>query len=88
MRRHRRHLQRDLPRLGVDAAGAGPDRGAGEGREHHRRAGEPICCAEKQPQLQFTKPEQIAGLAVFLASDTASNMQGTQLVSDGGWTAQ
>ena len=44
--------------------------------------------AEKQPQLQFTTPEQIAGLAVFLASDTASNMQGTQLVSDGGWTAQ
>jgi len=44
--------------------------------------------AEKQPQLQFTKPDQIGGLAVFLASDTASNMQGTQLVSDGGWTAQ
>jgi 3-hydroxybutyrate dehydrogenase len=44
--------------------------------------------AEKQPQLQFTKPEQIAGLAVFLASDTASNMQGAQLVSDGGWTSQ
>jgi len=44
--------------------------------------------AEKQPQHQFTKPEQIAGLALFLASDTASNMQGAQLVSDGGWTAQ
>jgi 3-hydroxybutyrate dehydrogenase len=44
--------------------------------------------AEKQPQLQFTKPEQIAGLAVFLASETAANMQGAQLVSDGGWTAQ
>ena len=44
--------------------------------------------AEKQPQLQFTKTEQIAGLALFLASDTASNMQGAQLVSDGGWTAQ
>jgi 3-hydroxybutyrate dehydrogenase len=44
--------------------------------------------AEKQPQLQFTTPEQIAGLAVFLASDTASNMQGAQLVSDGGWTSQ
>jgi 3-hydroxybutyrate dehydrogenase len=44
--------------------------------------------AEKQPQLQFTTTEQIAALALFLASDTASNMQGTQLVSDGGWTAQ
>jgi 3-hydroxybutyrate dehydrogenase len=44
--------------------------------------------AEKQPQHQFTKPEQIAGLALFIASDTASNMQGAQLVSDGGWTAQ
>lgn len=44
--------------------------------------------SEKQPQLQFTRPEQIAALAVFLASDAASNMQGTQLVSDGGWTAQ
>ncbi len=47
-----------------------------------------LLIAEKQPQVQFTKAEQIAGLAVFLASDTASNMQGTALVSDGGWTAQ
>jgi 3-hydroxybutyrate dehydrogenase len=47
-----------------------------------------LLIAEKQPQVQFTKAEQIAGLAVFLASDTAANMQGTALVSDGGWTAQ
>ena len=47
-----------------------------------------LLIAEKQPQIQFTTAEQIAGLAVFLASDTASNMQGTALVSDGGWTAQ
>jgi 3-hydroxybutyrate dehydrogenase len=47
-----------------------------------------LLIGEKQPQVQFTKTEQIAGLALFLASDTASNMQGTALVSDGGWTAQ
>jgi 3-hydroxybutyrate dehydrogenase len=47
-----------------------------------------LLIAEKQPQVQFTTAEQIAGLAVFLASDAASNMQGTALVSDGGWTAQ
>jgi 3-hydroxybutyrate dehydrogenase len=47
-----------------------------------------LLIGEKQPQVQFTKAEQIAGLALFLASDTASNMQGTALVSDGGWTAQ
>ncbi len=44
--------------------------------------------AEKQPQHQFTKPEQLGAIAVFLASDAASNMQGTQMVSDGGWVAQ
>ncbi len=47
-----------------------------------------LLIGEKQPQVQFTRVEQIAGLAVFLTSDTASNMQGTALVSDGGWTAQ
>jgi 3-hydroxybutyrate dehydrogenase len=47
-----------------------------------------LLIGEKQPQIQFTTVEQIAGLAVFLASETASNMQGTALVSDGGWTAQ
>ena len=47
-----------------------------------------LLIGEKQPQVQFSTVEQIAGLAVFLASDTASNMQGSALVSDGGWTAQ
>ena len=45
-----------------------------------------------KPKIEYlthaTTTEQIAGLALFLASDTASNMQGTQLVSDGGWVAQ
>jgi 3-hydroxybutyrate dehydrogenase len=43
---------------------------------------------EKQPQLQFTTPEQLAALALFLCSPAASNMQGSSFVSDGGWTAQ
>ena len=47
-----------------------------------------LLIGEKQPQVRFTTVEQIAGLALFLASDAASNMQGTALVSDGGWTAQ
>ena len=36
-----------------------------------------LLIGEKQPQVRFTTVEQIAGLALFLASDTASNMQGT-----------
>jgi 3-hydroxybutyrate dehydrogenase len=43
---------------------------------------------EKQPQLQFTTPEQLAALALFLCSPAASNMQGSSFLSDGGWTAQ
>lgn len=42
----------------------------------------------KEPSLQFSTPEQIGGLVVFLCSDAASNMTGTTLSHDGGWTAQ
>ncbi|MBF0169112.1 MAG: 3-hydroxybutyrate dehydrogenase [Alphaproteobacteria bacterium] len=44
--------------------------------------------AEKQPSLRFTMPDQLGALAVFLCSDGASNMTGTSLPVDGGWTAQ
>ncbi len=44
--------------------------------------------AEKQPSLQFTTPEQLGELAVFLCSDAASNIQGQAWALDGGWTAQ
>ncbi|MDK9721736.1 MAG: 3-hydroxybutyrate dehydrogenase [Rhodospirillales bacterium] len=44
--------------------------------------------SEKQPSLRFTSPEQLGALAVFLCSDGASNMTGTSLPVDGGWTAQ
>jgi 3-hydroxybutyrate dehydrogenase len=44
--------------------------------------------AAKEPSLRFTTPEQLAEGAAFLCSDAASNMTGTTLVMDGGWTAQ
>ena len=43
---------------------------------------------EKQPSLQFTKPDQLGALAVFLCSDAAGNMRGVGLPVDGGWLAQ
>jgi 3-hydroxybutyrate dehydrogenase len=44
--------------------------------------------SEKQPMLQFTTPEKIGALAVFLCSDGASTMTGAALSIDGGWVAQ
>ena len=44
--------------------------------------------AEKQPSLQFTTPDQLGELAVFLCSDAAANVRGQAWSLDGGWTAQ
>jgi 3-hydroxybutyrate dehydrogenase len=44
--------------------------------------------AEKQPSLQFTTPEQLADLAVFLCSPAADNIRGVAWNVDGGWVAQ
>lgn len=43
---------------------------------------------EKQPSGEFTTPEEIGGLAVFLCSDAANQIRGASLSIDGGWTAQ
>ena len=43
---------------------------------------------EKQPMAQFTTPEGLGGLAVFLCSEAARTMTGVPLSMDGGWTAQ
>jgi 3-hydroxybutyrate dehydrogenase len=44
--------------------------------------------AEKQPSQQFTTPEQLAELVVFLCSPAANNVRGVAWAVDGGWTAQ
>ncbi|MEJ2625033.1 MAG: 3-hydroxybutyrate dehydrogenase [Pseudolabrys sp.] len=44
--------------------------------------------SEKQPMHDFTKPENIGALAVFLAGDAAVSITGSAYSIDGGWTAQ
>ncbi len=44
--------------------------------------------AEKQPMRQFTSPEAIGALAVYLCSDAARTVTGTPISIDGGWVAQ
>jgi 3-hydroxybutyrate dehydrogenase len=43
---------------------------------------------EKQPSLQFTTPEQLGELTVFLCGPAADNVRGVAWAVDGGWTAQ
>jgi 3-hydroxybutyrate dehydrogenase len=44
--------------------------------------------SEKQPMHQFTKPENIGALTVFLASDAGASITGSAYSMDGGWVAQ
>ena len=43
---------------------------------------------EKQPSLQFTTPEQLGELTLFLCSPAADNVRGVAWAVYGGWTAQ
>jgi 3-hydroxybutyrate dehydrogenase len=41
-----------------------------------------------QPTKKFVTIEQVAGMAMYLASDQAASVTGAILNMDGGWTAQ
>lgn len=43
---------------------------------------------QPQPTKKFVEIDQLGALAVFLCSDAASNITGTSLPVDGGWTAR
>jgi 3-hydroxybutyrate dehydrogenase len=52
------------------------------------REAEQQIIGEKQAIMAFTAPEQIAALALFLCSDSASTVTGAAMSMDGGWVAQ
>lgn len=43
---------------------------------------------EKEPSMQFTTPQELGALAVFLCSEAANNVRGVAWNMDGGWAAQ
>ena len=43
---------------------------------------------ERVPMDRLAAPEEIAGIACFLASDAAAYMTGQVIIADGGWTVQ
>lgn len=47
-----------------------------------------LLLAEKQPSKQFVQVEDLANAVLFLCSPSANQMTGTNIVMDGGWTAQ
>lgn len=66
------------PQIAARAASLGVDIEAG-GRD---------MLSEKQPSRQFVTVDQLGQLVLFLCSEAASQMTGTAIPVDGGWTAQ
>ena len=47
-----------------------------------------LLLGEKEPSMQFTTPEELGALAVFMCSKAADNVRGVAWNMDGGWAAQ
>ena len=47
-----------------------------------------LLLSEKEPSMQFTTPEELGALAVFLCSAAGNNIRGAAWNMDGGWAAQ
>jgi 3-hydroxybutyrate dehydrogenase len=47
-----------------------------------------LLLGEKEPSMQFTTPEELGELAVFLCSAAGNNVRGVAWNMDGGWAAQ
>ncbi len=47
-----------------------------------------LLLGEKEPSMQFTTPEELGELAVFLCSPAGGNVRGVAWNMDGGWAAQ
>ena len=47
-----------------------------------------LLLSEKEPSLQFTTPEELGELALFLCSAAGNNVRGAAWNMDGGWAAQ
>ena len=64
------------------------DARAKEQRQVGRRGKKWRCCRKSSRCTQFTTPENIGALAVFLCSDDAATITGSAYSIDGGWVAQ
>ena len=77
-------LQRDLPRHDPVAVPRRARRGPRRGREDgHEARGMFVA---RQPMGRLGTPEEIAAVAVYLASDESAFTTGIALLIDGGWT--
>ena len=47
-----------------------------------------LLLSEKEPSVQFTTPEELGELALFLCSAAGNNVRGAAWNMDGGWAAQ